>query len=102
MHPAPAALLVAQIWPIFSLLAPCVAGASPVSVRAALSPRAAGGRHPADDRRRPPAGGAGDQCRTHRVALAIGNRIRREILREKRAYYGAEIVSTLSRQFELE
>ena len=27
------ALLVAQIFPIFSLLAPCQAGASPVSVR---------------------------------------------------------------------
>ena len=32
----------------------------------------------------------------------VGNRIRREILKEKRAEYGAEIVSTLSRQLTVE
>ncbi|MCX6872667.1 MAG: PDDEXK nuclease domain-containing protein [Verrucomicrobia bacterium] len=32
----------------------------------------------------------------------VGNRVRREILKEKRAEYGAEIVSTLSRQLEPE
>lgn len=32
----------------------------------------------------------------------VGNRIRREILKEKRAEYGAEIVQTLSAQLELE
>jgi predicted nuclease of restriction endonuclease-like (RecB) superfamily len=32
----------------------------------------------------------------------VGNRIRREILKEKRAEYGAEIVSSLSRQLEPE
>src|SRR4029453_185403 len=35
------ALLLAQIWPIFSLVAPCPAGASPVSVPRRLAPRAA-------------------------------------------------------------
>ena len=32
----------------------------------------------------------------------IGDRIRREILKEKRAEYGAEIVSALGRQLEIE
>ena len=32
----------------------------------------------------------------------IGNRIRKDVLKEKRAEYGAEIVATLSRQLEAE
>ena len=56
----PAALLVGQIFPIFSLLAPCRAGASPVSVLAGLLPRAARVQHsrsrPAASARRSPPG----------------------------------------------
>ena len=41
MHPACTALLLGRLWPIGSLVAPCQAGASPLSVLRGVSPRAA-------------------------------------------------------------
>ncbi len=41
MHPAWTALLLGRICPIWSLVAPCHAGASPLSVRRGVSPRTA-------------------------------------------------------------
>ena len=41
MHPACTALLLGRLWPICSLVAPCQAGASPLSVLRGVSPRAA-------------------------------------------------------------